>query len=118
MGVKGTKTMFEIAKAIAIECTPKEVYNSDKTGLYFGYALFPSEYRQVFYENGFVHNKAIARYIDIWIKCDWVIQTRGGVIFFKLSAQDTPALIYLQDRYNDISKSGENYIFIGSEAVA
>lgn len=83
MGVKGTKAMYELAKAKAIDNGIREIYtlNSDES-LICGYALMQDEIKQIFFVEGFTREKTIENYLKIWTSCGLTIPARNGSYFF------------------------------------
>lgn len=119
MGLKGTKQMYTIAKAKAAEDAIKRIRSESGEGFLIGFALFPSEYKQVFYENGFTRESTIKHYVDLWRKCGWIVTAANGVIFFRLTFDDADEglLTRLDEAKSKIAEQGlDDCTFIGAVA--
>ena len=120
MGLKGTKQMYTIAKAKATEQQEvKRVRTESGEGFLVGFALMPSEYKQLFYEQGFTRESTIKHYVDLWRKCGWIVNAANGVIFFRLTFEDDDELLLsrLDDARTKILEDGlEDCTFVGVAA--
>lgn len=119
MGLKGTKQMYSVAKAKATEQEVRRVRTESGEGFLVGFALGPSEYKQVFYENGFTRESTIKHYVDLWKKCGWIVTAVNGVIFFRLTFDDSDEILLsrLDEAKAKITEQGlEDCTFVGAAA--
>lgn len=119
MGLKGTKQMYDLAKARATEQDIKKIRTESGEGYLIGYALFASDCKQLFYQHGFTRDSTIKHYVDLWKKCGWIVSGINGTIFFRLSFDDADEtlLTRLDAEKTKISEQGlDDCIFVGASA--
>lgn len=66
MSMKNSKTMYGLAKALAIEIGPRTF----KT--YTGYCLTQKEAEDVYRSEGFTNMNTVSRHLDSWVQLNWV----------------------------------------------
>lgn len=117
MGLKGTKQMYELAKAKATEQDIRKILKESGDGYLVGFALVPNEYKQLFYQHGFTRESTIKHYVDLWRKCGWILAGMNGSIFFRLTFDDDLELSRLDEAKTKLSEQGlDDCFFVGAVA--
>lgn len=106
MGLKGTKQMLAIARDIAKGKGIQKVYRESEDIFIVGFALFRSEIKRVFYENGFTRDSTITKYVRIWESCGWIVRGRNGVIFFFLEEDDENGISSVENERKYLGEQG------------
>lgn len=122
MGLRGTKAMFRLAKALAISKDVRMVGtgSSDSSRMYAGYGLSQNEITNLFFSEGFTHESTVRKFEGLWQKCGWAVPAANGFMFFVLDPEeDHLALLNMSDTKKDLSRQGNpDCIIIGSEVSA
>lgn len=105
--MKNAKTMYQLARAKAIERGPR------KFKRFVGYALTDAEVKRIFIEEGFnPQKKSMASYLAMWQEMEWMkrlpLGDEGDCVYFIIlgsGCEDPSLLKKLEISYPDVTET-------------